>query len=453
MNAALRNASLSLALVLALAAAAPAADGLWLTLETQDPNGTPSTTQKWIDPAQTAIVVVDMWNWHWCTAFRDRLPELFAPMNESLEIARQQGIQIVYAPADVGVSNPSSHWAPTSYRTDWAGIPLTSTQSARPFAPGPGMPFAYSSGWCECNPNTEPGWPCPPGPGWTDQAQAINDGMAAGDLITDSGDELFSLTQARGIKTLLYAGIASNMCVWMRPFGMGAMYQDGLDTYLIRDLTQSFTGDHYNPDGNGAYGVLNANFTPVIGDQIVVNHYEQNGIATIGRAQLAGPLAPGPPTPTNLALGKSATSSSAWYNPGGYYQDADNAVDGLELGSYLSCSADTDYSPWWEVDLENMEAIDYITIFAHGGYSDRLTGATLDVLDDSRNVVYTTTLQDLWQQTIGPNGVINGRYVRISKNGVYLDFNEVEIFAPIPEPATLGLLAVGAALGLLRRRR
>lgn len=456
MNVLGRSIVVSLSLVLAWAAAAQGADGLILSLEYQDTNGTPVTTQKWIDPAQTAIVVVDMWNAHWCTAFTDRLPELFAPMNESLEIARQLGIQIVYAPADVNVTNPYSHWASTTYRTDWAGIPDVPQPYTRRFAAGDTMPF-YSptygaSPFCQCDPNVMPGWPCVSFAAATDQVQAITDGMRVGDLITDSGQELYNLTQARGIKTLLYTGVASNWCVWNRPFGMGAMYQAGLDTYLVRDLVQSFSGDHYNPEGDGAFGVSNADFTPAIGDQIVVNHYERNGIGTVSRTQLSGPLVPELPAAKNLALGKPTRSSSAYYYPGGYSQDADNAVDGQVSGDYLMCSDTGDYSPYWEVDLEQMHVIDYITIWGHQSCTYRLAGATLEILDDSRNVTYTTTLDDLLHQMIYPIKDTSGRYVRISKTGEYLDFNEVEVYGTVPEPATLGLLAVGS-LALLKRRR
>ena len=49
---------------------------------------------------------------------------------------------------------------------------------------------------------------------------------------------------ARGIKTLLYCGVATNMCVMARGSAIVAAKSKGLETLLLRDLTDTM----YNPE-------------------------------------------------------------------------------------------------------------------------------------------------------------------------------------------------------------
>ena len=50
--------------------------------------------------AETAIVVVDMWNEHWSWGATERVNVMAPRMNIVLERARQHGIQIIHAPSD-----------------------------------------------------------------------------------------------------------------------------------------------------------------------------------------------------------------------------------------------------------------------------------------------------------------------------------------------------------------
>src|SRR6266536_5795399 len=51
------------------------------------------------DPHKTAIIVVDMWDDHWCTGAAKRVSELAMPMNAMLKAARAKGVFIVHAPS------------------------------------------------------------------------------------------------------------------------------------------------------------------------------------------------------------------------------------------------------------------------------------------------------------------------------------------------------------------
>ena len=63
------------------------------------------------------------------------------------------------------------------------------------------------------------------------------------DAISDSGQEIFNLLRARGVKHVLMCGVHTNMCVLGRPFGLRQMARNGINVVLVRDMTDTM----YNP--------------------------------------------------------------------------------------------------------------------------------------------------------------------------------------------------------------
>ena len=53
---------------------------------------------RW-NPAQTAIIICDMWNQHWCRGATRRVGELAPAMNRAVAAARAKGIFIIHAPS------------------------------------------------------------------------------------------------------------------------------------------------------------------------------------------------------------------------------------------------------------------------------------------------------------------------------------------------------------------
>jgi hypothetical protein len=51
------------------------------------------------DPPQTAVVICDMWDKHWCRGATDRVAEMAPRMNEFIKKARAKGMLIVHAPS------------------------------------------------------------------------------------------------------------------------------------------------------------------------------------------------------------------------------------------------------------------------------------------------------------------------------------------------------------------
>ena len=54
-----------------------------------------------LDPKQVGIVVVDMWNYHWCKTAAMRVGALVPRMNRVLDAARGLGMTVMLCPSDV----------------------------------------------------------------------------------------------------------------------------------------------------------------------------------------------------------------------------------------------------------------------------------------------------------------------------------------------------------------
>jgi hypothetical protein len=68
----------------------PKADGKWEVA---------NKTVEW-EPGQTALIITDMWDKHWCDSATERVAELAPAINEFASIARSRGILIIHAPSE-----------------------------------------------------------------------------------------------------------------------------------------------------------------------------------------------------------------------------------------------------------------------------------------------------------------------------------------------------------------
>ena len=144
------------------------------------------------------------------------------------------------------------------------------TECTAPPPPGP-------TDFCECGP-TRPCQNRPVGPG---SSPDLN--IADRDLIGDcnNGQELLNLCAERGIDTLVYMGVASNMCVQYRSMGLRNMKSHGLRVFVVADLVEAITSN-----GLDAQGQPNANFTPAGGSARIQAHIEQHLAPTFESRQL-----------------------------------------------------------------------------------------------------------------------------------------------------------------------
>ncbi len=252
-----------------ISAAIAAAAEIELAGQTRDARGQALVAPLRLDGAKTAVVVIDVWDNHWCKTHAARVAAMIPRMNRTLAAARKLGMQVVFAPSDV-----VQFYKDDPQRRAMLAIPPQAEPPLVAFAP-PEPPGPCDH--CECG----PGQPCPKGHPWTRQHPGLV--IAAADLIADgnNGRELLNLCGRRGIDTLLYMGAASNICVLHRQCGLLNMKRHGLRAIVVRDLVRAITAN-----GIGADGRPDPNFTPGKGTIQVQRHIEQYIAPTIQSRQI-----------------------------------------------------------------------------------------------------------------------------------------------------------------------
>jgi len=221
--------------------------------------------QQW-DPCETAIVICDMWDKHWCKGATSRVAELAPVMNRVVSAARDRGVLIVHAPSGV-IDHYKDHPARLRAARTFDAVTLPAgIRSWRQWKDdaekAAGYPIDHSDGGCDCRP------PCPGGEPWTRQIDAIE--IEDQDAISDSGVEVWNLFEARGIKNVILMGVHTNMCVLGRPFGLRNLANAGKNVVLMRDLTDTMYNSRKSP--------FVSHFT---GTDLVVEHVEEYVSPTI----------------------------------------------------------------------------------------------------------------------------------------------------------------------------
>lgn len=177
---------------------------------------------------ETAIIICDMWDKHWCPSASKRCDALAHKMAAVVSAAQAKGIPVIHAPSEC-----MDFYKDTPQRQRTVQIPRV--QPPKPLAlSDPPLPVDASDGGCEEeNVNSYKAW--------ARQHPAIP--IAENDVISDNGEEVYSFLQQRGIKNLIIMGVHTNMCVLGRSFAIKQMTRWGIRCILVRDLTDAM----YNP--------------------------------------------------------------------------------------------------------------------------------------------------------------------------------------------------------------
>lgn len=198
-------------------------------------------------PSETAIIVTDMWDQHWCKGATSRVAELAPFMNKVISEARSKGVLIVYAPSDC-----------MNYYKDYAGRKavlkyMDSTQTEPdasdklPSEVNKPWPIDQSNEGCNDTPR------CQQRSAWTKQIDALE--ITDKDMISDAGREIESMFKVRGIKNVILMGVHTNMCIIHRSFGLRNMTSYGHNVVLARDLTDAMYDSRQSPYVNHFAGV------------------------------------------------------------------------------------------------------------------------------------------------------------------------------------------------------
>jgi nicotinamidase-related amidase len=215
--------------------------------------------QETVPVEGTAIVICDMWDKHWCSGATERVNALVTKMAPFLEAARKRGIQIIHAPSET-----MAFYQDTPQRQRILGFPKIEPPAALSL-PDPPLPIDDKRGGCDT--------PDQFYKAWTREHPGLR--IDASDVISDNGAEIYSFVRARNIRTLLFMGVHTNMCVLNRAFAIKKMTALGLRCILVRDLTDAM----YNPQDR-PYVTHDA------GTQLVIEHIEKHWAPTTTSADL-----------------------------------------------------------------------------------------------------------------------------------------------------------------------
>ena len=185
-------------------------------------------------PAQTAIIICDMWNQHWCQGATRRVGELAPAMNRTIAAARAKGILIIHAPSscmDAYKDHPARKQAqdgPQGRESARAHRRVVQQDSGRGEGDLPDRPVRR---------RLRRRAAVPPGLALEISGRRHRDPHE--DAISDSGAEIWNLLESRGITNVMLMGVHTNMCVLGRPFGLRNLARSGKNVVLVRDLTDT----------------------------------------------------------------------------------------------------------------------------------------------------------------------------------------------------------------------
>jgi len=183
-------------------------------------------TPRVFDTSETALVLCDVWDRHWCRGANERLARMVPRLDETARAARARGVLIVHAPSgtlDAYADHPARRRA----------------LEAPPVAPPPDIEHedpplpieTHDAASCDTPPDK-------PARTWNRQHEGIWIDPER-DIITESGREVYAVYRQRGIRHVFLMGVHANMCMLGRQFAIKQMVRWGFDVVLVRDLTDA----------------------------------------------------------------------------------------------------------------------------------------------------------------------------------------------------------------------
>jgi nicotinamidase-related amidase len=217
--------------------------------------------------SETAVIICDMWDEHWCQGATRRVGEMVPRMNQTVKRLREQGAFVIHAPSGVlGFYSKSSqrrraveaaNATPPVKIEGWCHLDKGKEGA---------LPIDDSDGGCDCEPR------CAQGNPWTRQHAGLE--IYPADAITDSGQEAYNMMTEKNVVML---GVHTNMCVLGRSFGIRQMTRLGKHVALVRDLTDTMYNSRMRP------------FVPhERGTDLVVEHVETHWCPSVTSDDLLG---------------------------------------------------------------------------------------------------------------------------------------------------------------------
>ncbi len=178
---------------------------------------------------ETAFIVCDMWDKHWCKGAVQRVNEMVPQMAKVLKAAQERGILVAHCPSstlDFYENHPARLRALEASRVD---------PEVEKDIPSHPLPIDDSDGGCDTGQQVQYR-------AWSRQHAGLP--ISEYDIISDNGREVYSVFHEEGIKNVIFMGVHTNMCVLNRSFAIRQMSKWGMRCILVRDLTDTM----YDPD-------------------------------------------------------------------------------------------------------------------------------------------------------------------------------------------------------------
>jgi nicotinamidase-related amidase len=188
-------------------------------------------SQKTFPAGQTAILICDMWDDHWCKGASRRVGVLADKMDPVLAQARKLGILIIHSPSET-----MDFYQDTPQRKLMLALERVEPPPALGLS-DPVLPIDDKAGGCDTHDSFRKAWT-------RENAKLRIDDK---DVVSDKGTEIYSLLRLRGIKNVLFMGVHTNMCVLNRTFAIKQMTKWGVRCVLIRDLTDAMYDPQARP--------------------------------------------------------------------------------------------------------------------------------------------------------------------------------------------------------------
>jgi hypothetical protein len=227
---------------------------LKLSLQTRGTDGNPTIRDESVDPRKVGVVVVDVWNHHWCKTATMRVDALVPRINHALDGARSLGVTVMLCPSDV-VDN-------------YVGWPQREIVLAMRKQPVPPLikiecPSPPDGGGCACGRER-----CTVNYGWDAMHPSL--GIGQDDLMPDTLEEVWTICKDRELTHLIYVGVHTQVCLLGKSMGLRNLKAADMHCILARDMTDAHPG--YDPEKN---------FTPDSHTADVVRHFERHLAPTV----------------------------------------------------------------------------------------------------------------------------------------------------------------------------
>jgi len=174
---------------------------------------------------ETALLLCDVWDKHWCRGATERLDAMVPRMNAVVERCRTRGVSIIHAPSGTMEFYAESPARQRILDTPHAEPPPDLELPDRPL-PVDASDHGSDTGETETH------------KAWTRQHPGIGIDEQQ-DVVSDDGPEVYSFMRHRGLGNLLIMGVHTNMCVLGRAFAIKQMVRWGMNVALVRDLTDT----------------------------------------------------------------------------------------------------------------------------------------------------------------------------------------------------------------------